>query len=202
VIPCTSQNRISPVRRWVRRSKLTRTTLPRGRAPLEGAEHVRQTVIDWNSHTTTTFRGYGMFQFATMVGLPKTWVSVCIAVAPTQAGMPSRGLAVPDGTTTSAQARSTRSSRVRLRTQQIVQGLTCRREALNGLMSHYYASQRPKVPSKCRLRSTTAWRHCRTLAHGIVIALDLRSERDATRTAQLQTEDAPRTSDDHDESGL
>ncbi len=135
MIPCTSQNRISPVRRWVRRSKLTRTTLPFGRAPLEGAEHVRQTVIDWNSHTTTTFRGYGMFQFATMVGLPKTWVSVCVALAPTQAGMPSRGLAVPDGTNTSAQARSTRSSKVRLRMKQIVQGLTCRREVLNGLMS-------------------------------------------------------------------
>ena len=64
-MPRTSQKRIWPVRRWVRRSKLTRTTLPRGRAAFEGAEHVRHTVIHWNSHTTTIFLGYRMFQFAT-----------------------------------------------------------------------------------------------------------------------------------------
>jgi hypothetical protein len=76
-----------------------------------------------------------MFQFTTTAGLPKTWVSVCVALTPTQAGMPSRGLAVPDGTNTSAQPRSTRSSRVRLRTKQTVQGLTCHRQVLNGLMA-------------------------------------------------------------------
>ena len=44
--------------------------------------------------------------------------------------------------------------------------------------------------------------HRGTLAHGIVIALGLRSERDDTRAAQVQTEDAPRTIDVHDESRL
>src|SRR5207244_10323724 len=109
VVPRTSQKRISPVRRWVRRSKLTRTTLPRGRAAFEGAEHVRHTVIHWNSHTTTIFLGYGMFQFATTAGFPTTRASVCFSGAATQDGMPSRGFATPDGTNASPQTRSTRS---------------------------------------------------------------------------------------------
>jgi hypothetical protein len=146
VIPRTSQKRISLVRRWVRRSKLTRTTLPCGRAAFEGAEQVRHTVIPWNSNTTTIFLGYGMFQFATTTGLPKTLVSVCVALAPTQAGMPSPGLAVPDGTNTSAQARSTRSSPERLRTKQMIRGLTRRKEVLNCLMSTVTGTPPDGVP--------------------------------------------------------
>jgi hypothetical protein len=43
----------------------------------------------------------------------------------------------------------------------------------------------------------TSGRHSGTLAHGIVIALDLGSERHATRKAHVQIEDAPRTSNAH-----
>ena len=48
----------------------------RGRAPFEGAEHARQTVIHWNSHTTTIFRALGMFQVSVTVGFPKRRASV------------------------------------------------------------------------------------------------------------------------------
>ena len=106
VIPRTSQKCISPVRRWVRRSKLTRTTLPRGRAAFEDAEHARHTVTHWNSHTTTIFRGYGMFELATTAGFPNTRASVCFSGAAAQDGMPSPGLATPDGTSASEHTRS------------------------------------------------------------------------------------------------